>query len=79
MVKPGIKTTEFWVTAVTNVALAVVAILAARGLITNEEADLWVQLVNAVLVALVPVAMALVTSAYSKSRAEVKTGSTNGN
>lgn len=73
-VKPGIKTTEFWVTAGTNIALAIVAILAIRGLITAEEGQLWVQLVSAVLVAAVPVGMAIVTAAYNKSRSEVKNG-----
>lgn len=71
-IKPGIKTTEFWVTAGTNIALAIVGILALRGLISSDEGELWVQLVSAVLVAVVPMAMAIVATFYNKSRAEVK-------
>ena len=74
-VKLGVKTSEFWVTALTNVTLAIVAILVMRGLISDEEGELWIQLVSAVFLTLVPVAMAVVTAAYSKSRAEVKSGS----
>jgi len=77
-VKPGYKTTEFWVTTGTNIALAIVAILAMRGLMSREEGELWVQLVSAVLVAIVPVGMALATASYSQSRAKVKAAS-NGN
>ena len=38
------ETSEFWVTAFVNVVAAVIAILAARGLVSNEEGALWVQL-----------------------------------
>jgi len=70
--QPGYKTTEFWVTAVVNIALAVFGVLAARGLISEEESALWVTLVQAVAVAVVPLAMAYISKAYVDSRKEVK-------
>jgi hypothetical protein len=71
--KPGYKTTEFWLTAVGNIAGAVLAILAARGLITDEESNLYLQLVEALAVAVIPLALAAVNFAYIKSRQQVKT------
>lgn len=72
MTKPGYKTTEFWIAAVTNVAGASLAILAARGLLTRDESRLWLALVEAIAVAAAPVAMALVNKAYIDSRTRVK-------
>ena len=37
------KTPEFWTMAIVNIATAIVAILATRGILSAEEADLWVQ------------------------------------
>jgi fumarate reductase subunit D len=67
------NTPEFWITAITNIVVAILGILAARGLLTAEEVELWLALVQAIIVAVVPLVMAIVTTAYVKSRAEVKT------
>ncbi len=58
-----VKTPEFWVTVVTNIVAAVVAILAARGILSAEEGDLWIQLASAVVL---PVAL-LVIGQVNKS------------
>jgi len=71
-IKPGIKTSEFWITAVANIVGAVIAILVARGLISGEEGELWIQLAGAVLVAVIPVALALINASYIKGRSELK-------
>ena len=70
--KSGYKTTEFWLTAVVNIAAAVVAILAARGLLSNQEGELWLALVQAIAVAVAPLVMGVVTTAYTQARAKVK-------
>lgn len=74
--KPGIKTTEFWVTAIVNIAGSVLALLAAYGLVKAEETDLWLTLVQSLAVTVIPLSLAIVNSAYIKSRAQVKTGIT---
>jgi len=71
--KPGYKTTEFWITAVSNIVGAVIAILAARGLVSQEEGALWLTLIQAVAVAAIPVALAFINGRYINSRAAVKT------
>ena len=71
--KPGIKTSEFWITAVVNIAGAIIAIMAAYGLIKSEEQALWLQLVQSLSVAVIPLVLAIVNYAYINSRAKVKT------
>ncbi len=67
---PGYKTTEFWLASVTNVAIAIIGILIGYGLLTSEQGDLWVALV----VAVVPLALAAISVGYSNSRAKAKAG-----
>ena len=75
--KPGYKTTEFWITAVSNIVGAVIAILAARGLVSQEEGALWLTLIQAIAVAAIPVALAFINGRYINSRAEVKRAAAN--
>ena len=70
--KPGYKTTEFWITSVSNIVGAAIAILAARGLVSQEEGALWLTLIQAVAVAAIPVALAFINGRYINSRAAVK-------
>ncbi len=70
--KPGIKTSEFWLTVIVNLAGAIIAIFATRGLVTQEEGALWLDLVEAVAVAVIPVALAYVNGMYIKSRTAIK-------
>ena len=72
--KPGIKTTEFWITAVINIAGSILAIFAAYGLINAEETDVWITLVQSLAITVIPLAMAIVSSSYIQSRSQVKTG-----
>ncbi len=70
--KPGFKTTEFWLTAVSNVSGALIALLAAYGLVRQEHANLWLALLQALAVAVIPLALALVNARYISARADVK-------
>jgi len=70
--KPGLKTTEFWITAVVNIAGAIITLLAAYGFIRREEQTMWVQLVQSLAVAVVPLVIAIVNYAYIESRGKVK-------
>ena len=71
--RPGIKTTEFWITAVVNIIAAVVAVLGIRGMVTAEEGKAYVALAGAVASAVAPLAAAFVTGRYINARAQVKT------
>ena len=70
--KPGYKTTEFWITAVANIAGSVVALLAGYGLIRAEEGDLWLALAQSLALAIIPLVLAFVNGRYIQARAAVK-------
>ena len=40
-VKPGAKTTEFWLAALSSLTLALLALFVGYGLINQEQSDLW--------------------------------------
>lgn len=69
------NTSEFWITVFVNIVSAIVAILAARGLVSNEEGELWVQLALAVATAVAPLVMGWVSKAYIEGRTEVRVAS----
>ena len=72
--KPGIHTTEFWLTAVANIAGAIIALLAGYGLITKDEGKLWLALLQSLILAIIPLALAFMNGRYIQSRTAVKTG-----
>lgn len=69
--KNGYKTTEFWLSAVGVLLTALLALLVGYGIISTEQADLWLNL----LVASAPIAAALIIMSYNNSRAKVKAAS----
>jgi hypothetical protein len=70
-IKPGIKTTEFWLTAVKSV----LTILFAAGVVTQVDADNLGEAVGAAIAAVgVFGANAVVVMEYIKSRRMAKTG-----
>lgn len=73
-VKPGFKTTEFWVVAVVNIITAFIGILAIRGLVTAQEGDLYIAIGSTVVAAIAPLVLAYTTTRYAQVRAQVKTG-----
>jgi nicotinamide riboside transporter PnuC len=66
--KPGIKTTEFWLSAIGTLVVAIMALFVGYGAITSEQADLWIGLIMAAT----PIAIAIIAAKYSDSRAKVK-------
>lgn len=71
-VKPGVLTSEFWLTAVVNLGAAVLMYLQVTGAVTVEESDALLQMVQAVAALLVPLLLAVVNVSYIRSRTLVK-------
>jgi hypothetical protein len=69
------NTSEFWVTAFVNVVMAVVAILAARGVVSSDEGSLWVELARAVAMVVAPLVMGWVSKGYVEGRQELRLAS----
>ncbi|MBW1801892.1 MAG: hypothetical protein JRJ85_14300 [Deltaproteobacteria bacterium] len=66
--KPGVKTSEFWFATVTGISIAAFGILVTYGLMSSEQADVWMALV----VAVIPAALAAVSYGYGRARQGVK-------
>ena len=67
-----VKTPEFWVTVVTNIVAAIVAILAARGILSAEEGQLWVQLASAVVLPVALLVIGQVNKSYIAAQSAVR-------
>ena len=67
------KTPEFWITALTTIVTAVVAILVARGLLSEAEGQLWIQLAVAVIGPVAVIALAIIARSYIGHQTAVRT------
>lgn len=66
------KTPEFWTMAVVNIVTAIVAILATRGVLTAEEGELWVQLIEALATPIALVVIGMTTKTYLAGQTQVR-------
>lgn len=67
------KSPEFWIAALTEIVVAVVAILVARGLFSAEEGDLWIQLAKVLIGPITVLVMGLVARSYIGHMTAVRT------
>ncbi len=70
--KPGYKTTEFWIVLLTGLITAVVGVLVANGLMSTATSDAVVQIMGLLVVALVPVVLGWISTRYTHGRTAVK-------
>ena len=68
--RPGLKTTEFWLTMAATLIQAVFPLLVFYRIVSDREAELWQE---ALMLLVSAVAVSLPTAAYSYSRGRVKT------
>ena len=73
-IKPGVLTTEFWLTAIVNLGAAVLLYLQVTGALTGEESEAVLQMVRALAALVVPVVLAVVNVSYIRGRTRVKVG-----
>lgn len=73
-IKPGVLTSEFWLTAIVNLGAAVLLYLQVTGAVSVEESDAVLQIVQALANLLVPLLLAVVNVSYIRSRTLVKAG-----
>lgn len=67
------KSPEFWIAALTEIVVAVVAILVARGLFSVEEGELWIQLAKVLIGPITVLVMGLVARSYIGHMTAVRT------
>lgn len=66
------KTPEFWIAALTSIVAAVVAILVARGLLSEAEGQLWLQLAAAVIGPVAIIVIGIVARSYIGHQTQVR-------
>jgi len=66
------RSPEFWVSAVTAIAVAVVAILVARGALSQEEGEMWVQLVAALVGPIAVIVLGIIAKSYTAHQTAVR-------
>ena len=69
----GYKTTEFWVTTVGGVLIAVLPLLVAYGVLTSELADVWKGVIMAIVTIVAPPVLGSMAKNYANNRTAVKT------
>jgi len=68
----GIHTTEFWLTAVSNIVGAVLLLLVTYGYLTSEEQQVWLALAQAIATAVIPLVLGMINVNYIRGRTAVK-------
>jgi len=68
----GKTTTEFWVTTVGGVLIALLPLLVAYQVLTSELADVWKGVITAIMTIVVPPVLGSMAKAYTKARTDVK-------
>jgi hypothetical protein len=68
----GKTTTEFWVTTVAGILIAVLPVLVAYGVLTSELAEVWKGVILAIVAAVVPVVTGSLAKHYTNARTEIK-------
>ena len=71
-VKPGVRTSEFWVTLIMGLVTAVVGVMVAQGVLSEEIGGLAVQVIGLLVVAVVPIVLGWLGASYIHSRTTLK-------
>ena len=66
------KTPEFWISALTGIVTAAIAVLIARGLLTEAEGQLWAQLAAAIIGPVAIVVLGMVAKGYTSHMTAVR-------
>lgn len=68
----GVKTSEFWITLIAQVAGAVIPLLILYGVINQEQGAAWQALVMAMAAVFVPLILGWVANSYTSKRTQLK-------
>ena len=69
----GVKSSEFWMSAITSVVAVLFPLLVAYGVLDTEKGQMWAALILAVAGVVVPIVIGSVAKNYNSGRVEVKT------
>jgi hypothetical protein len=63
---------DFYISAFTELALALLLVFVGYNVLTQEQADLWFAVIKTVIIIVVPVIMGAVARNYTTARAQVR-------
>ena len=69
----GIKTSEFWVSAVGALVAVIVPLLVAYGVVDTEQGEMWAALILALASIIVPIVVGSIAKNYNDGRTQLKT------
>lgn len=61
-----------WITAISGIVAALVPLLVAYGVLTNEQAELWEALILAIVAAIVPIVVVSLARNYNDNAASIQ-------
>lgn len=61
-----------WITAISGIIAALVPLLVAYGILTNEQAELWEALILAIVAAIVPIVVVSLARNYNDNAASIQ-------
>ena len=68
----GIRTSEFWLSAVAGMVTVLMPLLVAYGVLDTERGEMWAALILAVASIVVPVVVGSIARNYNDGRTEIK-------
>ena len=69
----GIRTSEFWLSAIGALVAVIVPLLVAYGVLDNDKGEMWAALILALASIVVPIVVGSVVKNYNDNRTAVKT------
>jgi len=72
MVKPGYKSTEFWITTITMLLAAVLGVLTTQGVLAEDAASAIQQIGGVLIGVVVPLILGWLGNQYIRARTSLK-------
>lgn len=70
--KDGVKTSEFWLSLIAQLAGAIIPLLVLYGVISQEQGAAWQGVVMAIAAVLVPLIIGWIAKSYADNRTAIK-------
>lgn len=72
MMERGVRSSEFWLSAITSIVAVLFPLLVAYGVLDTEKGQMWAALILALAGVIVPIVIGQVARNYNDGRVEVK-------
>lgn len=70
--KDGVRSSEFWVTLIMSAVNAILGVLVLYGILTDETSSMIAQIIQYLLLAILPIVTGWMVTRYTQSRTAIK-------